>query len=178
MCGRTLVKLLAQEPFPAGDALLGQLWTPHLDTHQRVLILDALSSAAHQMAHGPRALPEPPSRSPASLPDSSQDHPASDGSTSAVSGRAADGAVSPGVVSGAAGPGVVEGGNRAVKTRVWGHRSLARAGRSAPRSHKNRQALINTTTTRTRTCTCGPASSLRSEQSDDAVQLPFSWSGE
>ncbi|KAK9868756.1 hypothetical protein WJX84_007936 [Apatococcus fuscideae] len=135
---RTLVNLLAQEPFPAGDALLGQLWTPHLDTHQRVLILDALSSAAHQMAHGPRALPEPPSRSPASLPDSSQDHPASDGSTSAVSGRAADGAVSPGVVSGAAGPGVVEGGNRAVKTRVWGHRSLARAGRSAPRSHKNR----------------------------------------
>ncbi|KAK9822319.1 hypothetical protein WJX74_006980 [Apatococcus lobatus] len=108
---RTLVSLLAQEPLPAGDALLGQLWTPHLDTHQRVLILDALSSAAFQMSHGPRALLQGPSQGSVGLPAAAPEATAN-GSRSIKGGHA--------------------------KSRVWGHRSLALAGKAPPPTHRNR----------------------------------------
>ena len=113
MLCRTLVSLLAQEPLPAGDALLGQLWTPHLDTHQRILILDALSAAAHQMSHGPRALAEGPSQS-------TPNHPVVQQQIATAINGAGDRQVGMG------------------KSRVWGHRSLALAGKALPRTHRNR----------------------------------------
>ena len=111
---RTLVNLLAQESLPAGDALLGQLWTPHLDTHQRVLILDALSSAAHQMSHSPRALPGGPFQGALGTPAAAH-HTAPGGAR-------------------------ISQGNNA-KSRVWGHRSLALADKAPPRTHRNRSAV-------------------------------------
>lgn len=47
---RAIVATLGAEPQRGGIALASELYSPSLDTHQRVLILDALSSAALELA--------------------------------------------------------------------------------------------------------------------------------
>ena len=49
----TLVAVLAADPVAAGDAVGGALYSPHLDMHQRLLVLDALAGGARALA-GPR----------------------------------------------------------------------------------------------------------------------------
>ena len=45
-----------QLPHAGGLALASQLYSPHLDLHQRLLILDCLGQAAGQLAHAPLGL--------------------------------------------------------------------------------------------------------------------------
>lgn len=49
-----MVALLVSTPEVAGAAFTSELYSPHLDVHQRMLILETLASAAQQMAN-PRA---------------------------------------------------------------------------------------------------------------------------
>lgn len=49
-----MVALLVTTPEVAGAAFTSELYSPHLDVHQRMLILETLASAAQQMAN-PRA---------------------------------------------------------------------------------------------------------------------------
>lgn len=51
---RSMVALLVSTPEVAGAAFTSELYSPHLDVHQRMLILETLASAAQQMAN-PRA---------------------------------------------------------------------------------------------------------------------------
>ncbi|EFJ42875.1 hypothetical protein VOLCADRAFT_97060 [Volvox carteri f. nagariensis] len=53
---RSLVALLALVPLAAGDALLPEIYSPHLDMHQRLTLLDALAAAAAELAD-PRVAP-------------------------------------------------------------------------------------------------------------------------
>ena len=43
--------LLVATPEVAGTAFTSELYSPHLDVHQRMLILETLASAAQQMAN-------------------------------------------------------------------------------------------------------------------------------
>lgn len=43
--------LLVAVPGASGTALTQELYSPHLDVHQRMLILETLASAARQMAN-------------------------------------------------------------------------------------------------------------------------------
>ncbi|GLC37986.1 hypothetical protein PLESTB_000449000 [Pleodorina starrii] len=54
---RSLVALLTLAPLPAGDALVPEVYSPHLDLHQRLTLLDALSAAAAELATDPRVAP-------------------------------------------------------------------------------------------------------------------------
>ena len=47
---RSIVALLVEAPHVTGDALTQELYSPHLDVHQRMLILETLASAAQQLA--------------------------------------------------------------------------------------------------------------------------------
>ena len=51
---RSMVALLVSTPEVAGAAFTSELYSAHLDVHQRMLILETLASAAQQMAN-PRA---------------------------------------------------------------------------------------------------------------------------
>ncbi|KAG2494834.1 hypothetical protein HYH03_007074 [Edaphochlamys debaryana] len=53
---RCLVALLAVAPLPAGDALVPEVYSPHLDMHQRITLLDSLAAAAAELAD-PRLAP-------------------------------------------------------------------------------------------------------------------------
>ena len=53
---RALVEVAVQLPAAGGLALAGQLYSPHLDLHQRLLILDCLGQAAGRLAHSPLGL--------------------------------------------------------------------------------------------------------------------------
>jgi hypothetical protein len=44
-------------PLRGGLALAGEAYSPHLDTHQRLLILEALTAAARELRSSPGALP-------------------------------------------------------------------------------------------------------------------------
>ena len=46
-----MVALLVTTPEVAGAAFTLELYSPHLDVHQRMLILETLASAAQQMAN-------------------------------------------------------------------------------------------------------------------------------
>jgi hypothetical protein len=48
--------LIALAPLPGGDALLAEVYSPHLDTYQRLLVLDTLCAAARELSD-PRAAP-------------------------------------------------------------------------------------------------------------------------
>ena len=48
---RSMVALLVTTPEVAGAAFTSELYSPHLDVHQRMLILETLASAAQQMAN-------------------------------------------------------------------------------------------------------------------------------
>ncbi len=47
---RSVVALLVAVPEVAGASLTSELYSPHLDVHQRMLILETLATAAQQMA--------------------------------------------------------------------------------------------------------------------------------
>lgn len=51
---RALAALAATAPVTTGDALLAELTSPHLDTHQRLSILDGLGAAAMVRGEGGR----------------------------------------------------------------------------------------------------------------------------
>ncbi len=48
----TLVRVIAADPVAAGGAVAGTLYSPHLDMHQRLLVLDALAGGARALAGG------------------------------------------------------------------------------------------------------------------------------
>ncbi|GBF95877.1 hypothetical protein Rsub_08468 [Raphidocelis subcapitata] len=50
-----MAALLSLAPLPGGDALLAEVYSPHLDQYQRVLVLDTLCAAAREMADPRRA---------------------------------------------------------------------------------------------------------------------------
>lgn len=50
-CCRSIVALLVAVPDVAGASLTSELYSPHLDVHQRMLILETLATAAQQMAN-------------------------------------------------------------------------------------------------------------------------------
>ncbi|GFR40902.1 hypothetical protein Agub_g1557, partial [Astrephomene gubernaculifera] len=54
---RCLVALLAVAPLQAGDAVLPEVYSPHLDLHQRLTLLEALEGAAQELAADPRVTP-------------------------------------------------------------------------------------------------------------------------
>ena len=49
---RAMVALLVRVPLAGGLALAGEVYSPHLDVHQRLWVLDSLSAAAQEMAAG------------------------------------------------------------------------------------------------------------------------------
>ncbi|GLI69267.1 hypothetical protein VaNZ11_013803, partial [Volvox africanus] len=70
-----LVALLAVAPLAAGDALLPEIYSPHLDLHQRLTLLDSLTAAAAELADprvAPRLTQGPGGRPLLQRPDPSQ----------------------------------------------------------------------------------------------------------
>ncbi|GIL86739.1 hypothetical protein Vretifemale_14985 [Volvox reticuliferus] len=137
-----LVALLAVAPFPAGDALLPEVYSPHLDLHQRLTLLDSLTAAAAELADpriAPRLTQGPGGRPVLQRPDLSQlpaaqhRHQLSSGTqTPAASSRSGKGnerakgcEASDGVQGGGSAvlsqPGVLRRGPR---TRVWAPAAL------------------------------------------------------
>ena len=49
-CCRSIVALLVAVPEVTGASLTSELYSPHLDVHQRMLIMETLATAAQQMA--------------------------------------------------------------------------------------------------------------------------------
>ena len=111
-----MVSLVTEVPLAGGLALASEIYSPHLDLHQRLLILDSLSTAAREMSTAPsRARQER-----AAL-------------EAGGTGRAADTRLADGL-GGVSGGGVAKVG----RTRRWGARSLARLGASEPKTFRNR----------------------------------------
>ena len=52
-CVRALTSLVAEVPREGGLALAAEVYSPHLDLHQRILVLDTLSAAAQQLSLPP-----------------------------------------------------------------------------------------------------------------------------
>lgn len=52
----TLAAVMARSPESTPDAAIAQMFTEHLDVSQRLLVLDALCAAAHELA-GRRLMP-------------------------------------------------------------------------------------------------------------------------
>lgn len=50
---RAMTSLVAEIPREGGLALAAEIYSPHLDLHQRLLILDTLSAAAQQLSLPP-----------------------------------------------------------------------------------------------------------------------------
>lgn len=153
---RALVAVLALSPLTSGDTLIAELYSPNLDQHQRMVILDGLAGAAVEMAdprkaptlalQGGQAAPEllPPAAASArgrkalagaaaatrqqqALPGGVRSSQANgDGS-----GNSSSGGKSPGIEKGRAGrsqaaPGLVE-----ASSRVWGKVSLQKQAAAA-----------------------------------------------
>ena len=125
-CCSATVALLASAPSPAGAALVGQAFSPHLDLHQRLFVLESLSAGARALARAP-AEPTNPGASWA-LERPSGAAPALGGS-----GRAAGEAG--GGVRGGAG-----GGRQVGVSRRWGVRALAKLQAPPARTRRNRSA--------------------------------------
>lgn len=62
-----MVALLVSTPEVAGAAFTSELYSPHLDVHQRMLILETLASAAQQMANPRAGLPAGRDQMPSAL---------------------------------------------------------------------------------------------------------------
>lgn len=105
---RCLVALTSLSPVVSGDTLLSELYSPHLDTFQRLLILDSLTQAAEEMSESPKPL--------TGLDDTSN------GSSKQASSQVIKGPVP-----------VTIG-----QTRVWGKVALRKRVEPAPGTHKNR----------------------------------------
>lgn len=157
---RALVAVLSLSPLTSGDTVIAELYSPNLDQHQRVMILDGLASAAVEMSdprkapelalQGPQKAPEllPPAPSRSTLSSTPQPHAltaaqqSSAGSSSSSSSRHPDGTA--GSAKHAAAPGMVE-----ASSRVWGKVSLqkqaqeaANPNSSSKRTFRNRFAPV------------------------------------
>ena len=148
-----LVALLAAAPVSAGGALVGQVFSPHLDLHQRLLVLESLAAGARALA---RSGDPNPITSPTSPPRTitSPDPPVSAPGAATLLLGGADDAQDPGRSAGlglfgaeAAAGGTSDrgrardGGEREVgRSRRWGVRALARLQRPPARTHRNRCA--------------------------------------
>jgi telomere length regulation protein len=162
---RALVAVLSASPLTSGDTVIAELYSPNLDQHQRVLILDGLAAAAAEMSdprkapqlalQGPQAAPEllPPAATAgrvqrSALPGSSlgpalpspqqqqqQQKPISNAAGASSAADSADG----GKTSQAA-PGLVES-----SSRVWGKVSLQKQAAAAadPSSSAGRRTFRN-----------------------------------
>lgn len=68
---QALIAVLSVSPLTTGDTLIAELYSPNLDQHQRMLVLDGLASAALEMSD-PRKAPQlalqGPQRTPELLP--------------------------------------------------------------------------------------------------------------
>lgn len=136
---RTLVGLLACRPMEAGDCMLAEVYSPHLDTYQRLLILDTLGAAAQELSN-PRLQPQlevGPGGKPSLV------YPGARAQGQAQQGVLPAPASGPMVGSGPGAPGgggaVVPGGVlRAGKTRVWGKVALAKAAAPKVSAHRNK----------------------------------------
>ncbi len=141
---RALTALLAMAPLEAGDQVLEEVYSPHLDVYQRLLIMDSLCAAAKELAD-PRTAPQlelgpaaprlvPPGRSLQALKATS---------ATAVAGAAGRGAQDaaaaerPQDSSRAVAPADMRQG----RTRVWGNvalRKLKKGDAAGPRTFRNR----------------------------------------
>lgn len=64
---RALTAVLSLSPLTVGDTLIAELYSPHLDQYQRMLILDSLAAAAVEMAD-PRKAPRLAAAAPGEVP--------------------------------------------------------------------------------------------------------------
>ena len=123
-------------PLHAGDVLLAELYSPHLDTYQRLLVLDVLSSAAQEMAQPPEQAPRlelPPRGGGAPcVVYPSQGIPS--GALTGGSGRRPG---LPAVAAVGAEGGALRAGGGGGRTRVWGPVALRKRGEAAPKTHRN-----------------------------------------
>ena len=126
-CSAT-VALLASAPAPAGAALVGQAFSPHLDLHQRLFVLESLSAGARALSHAPA---DP--TNPGTL--QSLERPCGAAPASGGSGRAAGEAGGGVNVNGGAG-----GGRQVGVSRRWGVRALAKLQAPPARTRRNRSA--------------------------------------
>lgn len=141
-----LVALLAAVPLQAGDQALAEVYSPHLDLYQRMLLLDSLAGAALELAD-PRCAPQLAlgEGAPRLLPP---------GAGASGGGGGAIGAPASGAAGGVSGAGALAApGMRAGQTRTWGSVAAAqrRAGsaggatpqqQQAPRTWRNRFAPV------------------------------------
>ena len=131
-----------------GGALVGQVFSPHLDLHQRLLVLESLAAGARALARSadPNPITSPTSPSRALIPP---DQPVSaPGAATLLLGGADDLGRSAGselfgaeaAAGGASTRGTGrEGATREVgRSRRWGVRALARLQRPPARTHRNR----------------------------------------
>ena len=121
-----MVALLAAAPAPAGAALVSQAFSPHLDLHQRLFVLEALSAGARALARSPVDAANPVT--PQALERPSGAAPMLGGSERTAGG--AGGRVDAG-----------SGGGRQVGvSRRWGVRALAKLQAPPARTRRNRSA--------------------------------------
>jgi telomere length regulation protein len=161
---RALTAVLSLSPLTVGDTVIAELYSPHLDQYQRMLILDSLAAAAVEMADprkAPRLAAAAPGEAPKLLPPAaaatkqptaltaSQQQQVLPSSRTAVNGSSQTEQASS--AAAAAAPGMV-----ASSSRVWGKVSLAKqqqaqanaqAGLSGPsgqpvRTFRNRFAPV------------------------------------
>jgi len=109
-----LTAVLSLSPLTVGDTVIAELYSPHLDQYQRMLILDSLVAAADEMAN-PRKAPRLAAAGPGSTPKLLPSAEAEAVNRRIGSAAAADDA---GAV---AKPGLVE-----TSSRRWGRVSLAK----------------------------------------------------
>ena len=145
-----LAALCALCPVPSGDTLVRELFSPHVDMHQRLLVLNALTAGAYEMSH--------PEQAPRlSLPDGRNSNTSSRGGAPRIThpdlisgagrsrkelGRLS----STGIISAAGTPKAVQNtgdellSRQAVgggKTRVWGPVALRKLSEAAPPTRRN-----------------------------------------
>lgn len=101
---RALAAVLALSPLTSGDTVIAELYSPHLDQYQRVLILDGLAAAAAEMSD-PRKAPQlalsGPQKAPELLPAPGRGAAAAAAALPAASGSSGRGAL-PGAQAGSA----------------------------------------------------------------------------
>jgi telomere length regulation protein len=132
--------VLSLSPLTVGDTVIAELYSPHLDQYQRMLILDSLAAAAVEMADprkAPRLAAAAPGEAPKLLPPAAaaaaqrptaltasqqqqQAPPSGRNAARAINGSGST-EPDPSPVAAAAAPGMV-----ASSSRVWGKVSLAK----------------------------------------------------
>ncbi len=133
---RSVCALLAAQPAAAGDAALAEVYSPHLDQYQRLLLLDGMCLAAQELA-SPLAAPrlELGGGAPRVVAPGT-------GRALAAAAAAAAGAAPGGGAAEAAGRGgrgkLVAPGMREASSRVWGKASIARQGAAGPQAFVSR----------------------------------------